>query len=174
MSFLIDKFSTWSHQEAEACFRAYADYLESVKNALPASAFAFATAAWHYQNNDHRCPHDAWVDQLRIWESASGDRKQDRQIQIDLRLFGAFHDGYLDLSYKNVSSYRLDGHPRGDSRRLAHIGHGDWLIDEIRLSDSGFVLHEILFSSRGRWLIEASDISCEWKPFEIGVGSVRK
>lgn len=174
MSFFIDKFDIWSPQEAEACFGAYSQYLESIKNSIPASAFEFAVATWHYQHDDHRCPHDGWVEHVKIWESASGDRKQHRKIQIDLRLLGAFHDGCLDLSYKNVGSYRLDAPPRGEPRRSAHVGHGDWLIDEIRLSDNGLVLHEILFRSRGRWLIEAADISSEWKPFEVKVGAVRE
>jgi len=43
-------------------------------------------------------------------------------------------------------------------------GHGDWLFDEIRLSENGFVLHEVLFSNDSLWLIEAKDISCQWRP----------
>jgi hypothetical protein len=37
-------------------------------------------------------------------------------------------------------------------------GHGDWLYDEIRLSERGLVLHEVEFSSNGHWLIECKDI----------------
>jgi hypothetical protein len=164
MNFLIDKFGTWDASNVEEYFKAYAEYLETVRSSLPDSAFSFAAAPWHYQFQDHHCPHDGWVEHMKVWELASGERKQHRQIQIDLRVLGAFHDGYLDLQYKNVSSYTLSGQPHGNHHGPTRLGHGDWLIDEVRLSENHLVLHEILFSDRGRWLIEASDILWEWKP----------
>ncbi len=46
------------------------------------------------------------------------------------------------------------------------IGHGDWLIDEVRLSEREFVLHEVEFSHGSRWIIECEDLIYQWKPFE--------
>lgn len=43
-----------------------------------------------------------------------------------------------------------------------NAGHGDWLIDEIRLSDRNLVHHEILFNDGNRWLIESKDIKISW------------
>ena len=80
-----------------------------------------------------------------------------RSLHISTRLLGAFHDGYLLLGYADVQMYSLES-PK------ALAGHGDWLVDEVRLSDSGFVLHEVLLSNDSRWVIEAKDISCEWRP----------
>ncbi len=137
--------------------RAYREYLQSVKERLPLSAFEFATAAWHYDYSDHRCPHDSWIESLTIDEPATGGRLQNRSLRISARLLGAFHDGHLLLGYADVQMYSLES-PKTPS------GHGDWLIDEIRLSDNGFVLHEVLLSNNSRWLIEAKDISCEWRP----------
>jgi hypothetical protein len=37
---------------------------------------------------------------------------------------------------------------------------------EVWLSENSLVLHEILFSDRDRWPIEASDILWEWKPWK--------
>ena len=136
---------------------AYREYLQSVKDRLPLSALEFATAAWHYEHNDHRCPHDSWVESLAITELATGERLQNRTLHISARLFGAFHDGHLLLDYANVHMYSLEN-PK------AQTGHGNWLIDEIRLSRNGLVLHEVLFSSGSRWLIEAADISYQWRP----------
>ena len=137
--------------------RAYREYLQSVKERLPLSAFEFATAAWHYDYSDHRCPHDSWIESLTIDEPATGGRLQNRSLRISARLLGAFHDGHLLLGYADVQMYSLES-PKTPS------GHGDWLIDEIRLSDNGFVLHEVLLRNNSRWLIEAKDISCEWRP----------
>jgi hypothetical protein len=43
-----------------------------------------------------------------------------------------------------------------------NVGHRDWLVDEIRLSDRGLVVHEILFSRGALWTIEAADLRYEW------------
>jgi hypothetical protein len=164
MSFLIDEYEGWSAEEAVQRFKLYSEYVEKVKSALPKSAYSFATAHWHYQSQDRHCPHDGWVEHLKIWESASGDRKQYRQTQIELRLLGAFHDAHLELNYKDVRSYTLSVQPNGKQLTNQNAGHGDWLIDEVRLSENNLVLHDILFANRSRWLIEASDIMWEWKP----------
>ncbi len=166
MSFLIDAYEGRSAEEAEQRFKAYAEYLEKVKGALPKSALSFATAHWHYQFQDRHCPHDGWVEHLRIWESASGDRKQYRQTQIEIRILGAFHDAHLELNYKDVRSYTLSAQPQVDQKAGRGAGLGDWLIDEVRLSENNLVLHEILFSNRSRWVIEASDFLWEWKPLK--------
>ena len=135
----------------------YREYLQSVKDRLPASAFEFATAAWHYDYSDHRCPHDSWVESLTIDEPARGGLLEDRSLRISARLLRAFHDGHLLLGYADVQMYSLES-PK------TRAGHGDWLADEIRLSDKGFVLHEVVLSNDGHWVIEAKDISCEWLP----------
>lgn len=128
-----------------------------MKERFPVSAFDFATAAWHYDYSDHRCPHDSWVESLTVHEPASGERLQNRSLHMSTRLLGAFHDGHILIDYADVNMYLLEG-------LKARACHGEWLIDELRLSESGLVLHEVLFSNNSRWLIEARDISCEWRP----------
>ena len=137
--------------------KVYREYLRSVKDRLPASALEFATAAWHYDYSDHRCPHDSWVESLTIDEPARGGRLEARSLRISTHLLGAFHDGHLLLDYADVQMYSLEN-PKTRS------GHDDWLFDEIRLSENGFVLHEVLFSNDSLWLIEAKDISWQWRP----------
>lgn len=136
----------------------YAQYLLSIRNNLPLSAYEFASAPWHYDRTDPRCPHDSWLESMTISEPASGDRRDIRHVEIAMRLFGAFHDGYLELSYPSVRSYSLSG----AFNISDNAGHGDWLIDEIRLSDRNLVHHEILFNDGNRWLIESKDIKISW------------
>jgi len=146
-----------TREEVVKAFRDYHAYLECVRTSLPPSAYEFASAPWHYDYSDHRCPHDSWVESFLIREPSSGNRHEVREIEILIRLLGAYHDGYLELSYAGVRSYStvgLTGKPG--------IGHGDWLADEIRLSDSNLVLHEILFSRGSRWVIESRDIQFRW------------
>jgi hypothetical protein len=148
-----------SVDEFRDSWRAYCDYLESVKDLLPKSAFEFATAEWHYNFSDPKATHDSWLEELIIREPAAGDRKQYRLIEIFIRLFAAYHDGYIELTYKNVRSYSFG--KSADSLP----NHRDWLYDEIRLSKNNLVLHEIEWDS-GDWIIECEDVLYEWKPFE--------
>jgi len=146
-----------------ARFEAYAEYLESIRDRLPESAYAFAAAPWHYDFSDPRCPHDSWVESLTVSEPSSGERRQQRSVEIAVRLLGAYHDGHILLTYKSVRGYLLN------SLHDSHgAGHGDWLTDEIRLSDSGLVLHEVEFSRGGRWVIECKDVAYEWEQAEGG------
>lgn len=146
-------------------FTAYQEYLQSIEDKLPRSAYEFAVAEWHYHSEAHQCPHDAWVESLTVAEPFSGDRRQHRHIEISLRLFGAYHDGYLDLKYKDVRSYSLEK-PADFSMPPLDVGHGDWLTDEVRLSERGLVIHEIEFSRGSRWLIECGDIVYQWQPMQ--------
>lgn len=157
MKFFANRGGVTEISEVLERSKVYREYLRSVKERLPASAFEFATAAWHYDYSDHRSPHDSWVESLTIDEPARGGRLEDRSLRISARRLGAFHDGHLLLDYADVQMYSLKN-PK------ARSGHGDWLFDEIRLSENGFVLHEVLFSNDSLWLIEAKDISCQWRP----------
>ena len=65
------------------------------------------------------------------------------------------------MTYQGVENYSLAKPTRNNSTPL-NVGHGDWLIDEVRVSDRGLVIHEIDFSSGSRLLIECKDIEHEW------------
>lgn len=137
----------------------YRKYLKSISDSLPISAREFALAEWRLSPSFHECPHDSWVEYLKIYEDASGERRQNRVLHIEVRLLGAYHDGFLDLKYKNVTQYAL-------SKTDNWEDHGDWLYDEVRLSENKLVLHEIEFHSQTNWLIECKDIEFVWTPFE--------
>jgi hypothetical protein len=154
VSFLVDVLHKSNDPErVKQALDAYHVYLESVGQLLPKAAYEFAAAPWHYDYSDRRCPHDSWVESLLIQEPSSGDRKEIRKVEISIRLLAAFHDCYLELSYKDVHSYSIFGNVSA-----TRSAHGDWLTDEVRLSDRKLVLHEILFSSGSRWAIECGDL----------------
>jgi hypothetical protein len=145
-----------SHEEWQSQWSKYGDYLESVRNHLPIAAYNFASAPWHYDFSDYRTPHDGWVEEIIIRERATGARKEHRSLEIVVKLFAACQDGHIELKYSAVQNYSLACDEQGDS------GHGDWLYDEIRLSQRGYVLHEIEWSCGRRWLIECGDVSYKW------------
>lgn len=138
-------------------FQNYKNYLESIEHKLKPSAREFALADWRYDFQDHKCPHDSWVEHLKIYETSSGERRQIRFTQIELKLLGAYHDGYLVLNYCNVQNYCINN---------SSDAHGDWLYDEIRISEDNLVIHEIEFLVDTYWIIKCEDIKSNWIPFD--------
>lgn len=89
-----------------------------------------------------------------------GKRRQQRSLSVNVRLLGAYHDGYIELRYPHVSRCALNV---TDGER----GHRDWRYDELRLSDRGYLVHEIEWSglyATGVWVIEALDLEFRWVP----------
>jgi hypothetical protein len=168
MAFLIDipdlpPLSTPA-EEISSRYAAYREYLERNKDRMPAAVFAFATADWHFDYQAAQALHDAWVERLTIVEPAEGERSQYRSIDIEVRLKGIYHDGYTEIRYRKVRSYSLSTPAEFELPPSYRTGHGDWLIDEISLSDRGLVVHEIRFSRGSRWVIGCEDIEHEWVP----------
>jgi hypothetical protein len=165
MSFILsDQREDW--QELNAAFARYRAYLASVQGRMPPGAYALATAEWWYSSRDSRAPHDAWLEQATVSEVQGEDRS--RSVSITLRLLGPYHDGHLELRYRDVWRYRMEmqgwpGVPTG--------GHRDWLNDEFRLSEGGRMEHEIEWAGMddtGSWLIEAADVEYRWIPAKPG------
>lgn len=156
------------HREINTRYEAYMRYLQAIAEALPTSAFAFASAPWHYDARNHQCPHDSWLESLTISELHEDSNVSRRSTAIAVRLLGAYHDGNIYLEYVDVNAYDL--HLAGESGQTAasHRWHGDWYVDEVRLGEDNRVVHEILFSDGGRWLIECCDILYRWVPATEG------
>jgi hypothetical protein len=136
-------------------WRRYSEYLTLHKDRFPVSAYDLATGPL-LDVSDPRCPHDAWLEWARFEEPAKGSRNEIRHLSLRIRLLGANHDRYIELFYPKVYAYTLEN-PRSEA------GHFDWRYSELRLTDTGSVLHEIEWAgppgARARWLIEASDVS---------------
>lgn len=152
-----------SYAEWQAGWAAYLAYLEAVRGRLPRAAYEFATASWHYDFGDQRAPHDGWLEELFIREHAPVERAGQRSTEIVARLSGAFQDGRIELRYSGVEGYSLAS---------GGAGAGDWLYDEVRLSERGRVLHEVEWSGGGLWLIECGDIAYRWTPLDPAAAAV--
>lgn len=152
---------SWTGHGYDISNERYSAYFDSIKNKLPPNARDFAGADWHYDFKNSKCPHDSWVETVAICEPADGETKDDRGLEIIVKLLGAFHDGLIEFRYKGVYAYEMTGHSDESWPRI-HRPHGDWLIDEIRLSEKGRVIHEIKFT-QAMWLIECEDLVYTWK-----------
>lgn len=147
-------------EDGPAAFERYRRYLNEARERLPPGVRAFTDSDWYFDSRDHRCPHDAWLEEVRIFEPYSGNRQEHRQTAIQARLLGAYHDGWIELSYRGVESYSFAVHQ-------ADQGHRDWLRDEVRLAADCGVIHEIEWcggTETGRWSIHAADVEYRWIP----------
>lgn len=158
MAFILSANRRDPSQSVEA-FRRYRSYLTSVETRFPPSALGLATSDWYFENGP-KSPHDGWLESLQLREVASGDRQQVRPAEMTITLLGAFHDGYIELTYRKVFGYSISG---SFSIGPGVGSHGDWLYDEFTLSDRGNLLHEIEWQS-GVWKIEADDVLYRWLP----------
>jgi hypothetical protein len=157
MTFILSKQRGADSAEA---FRLYREYLERLKPKFPKGAYSLGTSDWFYNPEDHRCPHDAWLENLSLYETAAGERNEIRTTSMCIRLLGAYHDGFVEFRYARVFGYQLE-------LSAGASGHRDWLYDEFRLSETGNVVHEIEwagFAATGRWIVEASDVEFVWLP----------
>src|SRR5437762_14366282 len=91
--------------DVEAAFRRYGEYLERRRPDFPRGAYSLATSDWYYDGDDHRCPHDAWLESVRLSEPAMGWRQGIRTVGMQIGLRGSYHDGPIELRYRGVFRY---------------------------------------------------------------------
>lgn len=133
----------------------YLAYLHGHAKEFPTGARDFALAAWHYDLSDRQCPHDSWLECVTVREISTGKRDEIRSTELTARFLSAYHDAHFDLVYDGVSTYALEL-AEANIDNGVH-GHGDWLIDELTLSASKAVIHDIHFS-RARWTVHCADL----------------
>jgi len=64
--------------------------------------YAFASHTDHFNLDSRSSLHDAWLEALTVRETASDERKQIRQLEIQVCLFGPYHDRRVHLNYTGV------------------------------------------------------------------------
>lgn len=153
MKYLV--FPSSDPQTASAVWRSYREHVARIEPRLPSRVRSFASQEWYYDPNDHRCPHDAWLESLTVSDSKANLKSGDNlKVDITVRLLGAYHDRALIFGYTDVRSYQLCG----TIGNAAEAWHGDWLVDEFNVTNDGFVTHEMQWSSGSTWYFESRDI----------------
>jgi hypothetical protein len=162
MSFILgDQRET----DSAGAFQRYREYLEREKERFPPGALELARSDWYFKPEDHRCPHDAWLQHFIVQEIGEGERHERRRAVLSVQLLGAYHDLILTFTYGRVRRYSFQG---ADVR----AGHSDWRYDEFRVGEERQLIHEVEWcggSANARWLVEADDVRMEWSPLARGV-----
>ena len=136
--------------------RRYQEYLVSMRNRFPRSAYAIATSDWWYSFEDPRAPHDSALASLRMtdtWASTE-DRPQFCSITVELE---AANGGRIILTYPEVRKYNLT--MPGEPSQI----HGDWRYDEFTISDEDLLVHSIEWADGPVWTITATDLIHEYR-----------
>ena len=68
-------------------FHRYQEYLQSLKDVFPPSAYALATSDWYFNFKDHRCPHDVWLETFGLSEASSANGGKQRSLSVNVRLW---------------------------------------------------------------------------------------
>jgi hypothetical protein len=155
MTYILSDQRDQDEPVAGRLWETYENYLQENKAAFPPRAYALAFSDWYYGFDDHRAPHDAWLEWEKFEEHASGERNENRYLSLRLRLLGAYHEHYIEFFYPIVYAYKM-------SSPNCEDGHADWRYDEFRITPEGHLLHEIEWAGspgiESRWVIEASDV----------------
>ena len=140
-------------------FDRYRVYVESISSNLPAHVYAFASNPSYFNLDSRSSLHDAWLEKLTVRETGNGERRQIRQLEIQLCLFGPYHDRWIHLNYTGVTQYSFLTPPKYGEPKYSQTAHGDLFTHEIRLGHDGLLLHELLFERGSALLIECADIT---------------
>jgi hypothetical protein len=133
----------------------YLIYLDAVRSKIPHNAAQYAFAPWRYRMDDHQCPHDSWLNELRINDKFEPvTRKRTLELRGEFR--GAFHDLFFEIVWQGVQAYSLTLESAVKGKHP--VGHADWMIDELLVEESGLLTHEIEFSDSGLWTISCADL----------------
>jgi hypothetical protein len=161
MYVLSKDIAGFDHEQFKSRIADYEQYLSSIKEKLSLSPEGFIFDDWYKDRASHRCLHDSWLTKLFISESS------DNQVDIQLTLLGAYHDGQIILTYSDVQYYRLDR-----NKNSAVVGsHGDLRYEEFRMDDKGNMIHEFDWYTKDEnavFLIACKHICYEWREFESG------
>jgi hypothetical protein len=139
-------------------FDKYFEYLESIRGKMPKHVHDFAANPARYSLTHRDSLHDAWVVFVSLTEVNSEANDKRREMGMELRLLGPYHDRYFDFSYREIDNYILDLPERANGPLGAH---GDLLYQEFRLTDAGRLCHEALFSSGRRFYVECGQLSVQ-------------
>lgn len=149
------------YPEYKAKYDQYLEYLQKIKPKLSLSPKNFIYEDWYRNKESHRCPNASWLEKLIISENG------DNQVQIELKLLGAYHDGYITFKYSGVKYYKIQRHQQS----VIESSHGDFRYNEYRLDEHDNIVHELdwyTLDENAIFLIACQHIEYIWEPIPEG------
>jgi len=139
-------------------FDDYKMYMEENRVKFPSHVFEFATDVNRHNLDSPHSLHDSWMTSITIKENRNPKRPFNPEPTIEIELLGQMHDRAIILNYSGIENYFIEGlknpYNWGDTYQ------GDISRHEVRLTEEGLLVHEILFVSESKIIIACKDFQC--------------
>ncbi|PYU67339.1 MAG: hypothetical protein DMG49_19095 [Acidobacteria bacterium] len=90
-------------------------------------------------------------------DSGIGTNNELPVLTIQVSLMGNMRDGRVELTYRGVHSYSIEGFAPDDTTG------NTWIEDALDLRKTNLLKHKVTLTG-GNWSIEADDVEYKWEP----------
>jgi len=116
------------------------------------------SAPWHENPEGNRSPIGSILESVRI-NVGIANESESPALTIQVTLMGSMRDGRVELTYRGVYSYSMEGFAASD------LMGNTWIQDTLELGKKNVLKHEVTLTG-GNWSIEAADVDYVWEPLQ--------
>jgi hypothetical protein len=113
---------------------------------------------WHNNPEGNQSPIGSVLERVRIY-AGTANESESLVLTIQVTLMGNMRDGRVELTYRGVYSYSMEGFAASD------LMGNTWIQDTLELGKKNVLKHEVTLSG-GNWSIEAADVDYVWEPLQ--------
>jgi len=113
---------------------------------------------WHNNPEGNQSPVGSVLERVRIY-AGTANESESPVLTIQVTLMGNMRDGRVELTYRGVYSYSMEGFAASD------LMGNTWIPDTLELGKKNVLKHEVTLSG-GNWSIEAADVDYVWEPLQ--------
>jgi len=113
---------------------------------------------WHNNPEGNQSPVGSVLEKVRIY-AGTANESESPVLTIQVTLMGNMRDGRVELTYRGVYSYSMEGFAASD------LMGNTWIQDTLELGKKNVLKHEVTLTG-GNWSIEAADVDYVWEPLQ--------
>jgi hypothetical protein len=113
---------------------------------------------WHNNPEGNQSPVGSVLERVRIY-AGTANESESPVLTIQVTLMGNMRDGRVELTYRGVYSYSMEGFAASD------LMGNTWIQDTLELGKKNVLKHEVTLTG-GNWSIEAADVDYVWEPLQ--------
>jgi hypothetical protein len=113
---------------------------------------------WHNNPEGNQSPIGSVLERVRIY-AGTANESESPVLTIQVTLLGNMRDGRVELTYRGVYSYSMEGFAASD------LMGNTWIQDTLELGKKNVLKHEVTLTG-GNWSIEAADVDYVWEPLQ--------
>jgi len=113
---------------------------------------------WHNNPEGNQSPVGSVLERVRIY-AGTANESESPVLTIQVTLMGNMRDGRVELTYRGVYSYSMEGFAASD------LMGNTWIQDTLELGKKNVLKREVTLTG-GNWSIEAADVDYVWEPLQ--------